>query len=274
MADPNVVLEMSPPPPTAVPPFPPGRRGVGAGTRQFLQLVRVGLTEYRTTWFQHVFAGFMMPLGLLLFLKFFAGEVTADRAIFLIGGNMTTAIGYGPTMFLISKIGWGRHNREFDYWFSLPIPSLSIVLAILTVALVLALPGIAGVYLLGSLVMGLPLTGGLAIIPLIPLGALSLAGFGAFIGTYAKDGQTANMLTNLFLGFITFLSPMMIPAEAMPAPLRLISRLVPTTYAADAFRAAIAGNFGPSLAYDVLILVLFAAGFLVLIHRKLNLRTA
>jgi ABC-2 type transport system permease protein len=109
---------------------------------------------------------------------------------------------------------------------------------------------------------------------LIPLGALSLAGFGALLGTYAKDGPTANILGNALIGFVTFLSPTMIPLDSMPGVLRITSYFVPTTYVSDAFRAALQGNIGLGLAYDVLILVLFTAFFMALVHRKLDWRGA
>jgi len=231
------------------------------------------LTEYRNTVWFHVMFGFLMPLGMLFFLKYAMGEVDTERAVYLVGGNLTTSVVYGPTMLLINKIGWGRHTRDFDYWAALPLPKLGLVLAMVTVSLILAIPGILILFLVGSLLLGLPLSSGLALIPLIPLGSLSLVGLGAFLGTYAKDGQTANHLANLLMAFVTFLSPTMIPLESMPAALRAIAPFTPITYVSNAFRAALAGNFGPAFAYDVAIMTLFGLGTLALAHFKLDWRS-
>lgn len=122
--------------------------------------------------------------------------------------------------------------------------------------------------------LGLPLTGGLALLPLVPLGALSVTGLAAFLGVRAKDGPTANALSNLFVGCSTFLSPLYLPLEVMPLPMRLVAHAMPTTYAAGAFRSALAGKFGPDLAYHVLMLVLFSGVLLWLVHRKLDWRSA
>lgn len=84
--------------------------------------------------------------------------------------------------------------------------------------------------------------------------------------------QIANILGNAVVGFVSFLSPIMIPTELMPVPLQWVARLVPTTYAAHGFRSALAGHFGPGLAYDILILVILMAAALVLVHRKLDWR--
>jgi len=62
------------------------------------------------------------------------------------------------------------------------------------------------------------------------------------------------------------------PLEAIPLPKRWIARLIRTTYVAAAFRSALQGNFGPPLAYHVLILVSLAAAFLLLVQRKLDWR--
>lgn len=259
----------------AAPPYGIPRRTLGRWLRLYVQMIRALLTEYRDTWFYHVFFGFLMPVGLIFFLKFFVGDdLSQERAIFLIGGNMTTSIAFGPTNLLITRLGWGKHNKAFDYWSSLPLPKLGLIMALVTVSLLLSLPALISVWLVGSAMMGLPPSGGVLLLALLPLGALSLAGMGAFLGTYAKDGPTSSMLSNALIGFVTFLSPMMIPLEAMPAALQWTARFVPTTYVANAFRRALAGDLSLGLLQDVLILLLFVVAFMWLVHRKLDWREA
>ncbi|HWI64613.1 MAG TPA: ABC transporter permease [Symbiobacteriaceae bacterium] len=252
-------------------PFQPSRR---LPLQHFGRLVRVMLAEYRSMWAIQAFFGFLMPLGMIYLLKYMGGAASPERAIFVLGGNLVSSIAYGPVMFLIGRIGYNRQARSFDYWANLPVAPLTWVLAMSTVSLMLALPGLIAVFLTGSWLLGFPLVRGLAVAPLIPLATLSLTGIGAFLGAYAKNLQVANIMGNAVVGFVSFLSPIMIPLEVMPLPLQYLARLVPTTYAADAFRSALAGNFGPALAYDVLILVLLMAVSLVAVHRRLNWRAA
>lgn len=252
-------------------PYQPARR---RPLHHFLRIVQVMLADYRSTWNLQVFFGFVMPLGMVYLLKYISGEITTERAVFILGGNLVTSIAYGPVMLLISRIGYGRQARSFDYWANLPVSPLTWVLAMSTVSLILSLPGLVAVYVAGSLMLGLSLVGGLAVIPLVPLVTLSLTGIGAFLGAYAKNVQTANVMSNAVVGFVSFLSPIMIPLELMPLPLQWLARLIPTTYAAHGFRSALAGNFGPVLAYDILILVLLMAVSLILVHRKLDWRAA
>ncbi|MFZ5827909.1 MAG: ABC transporter permease [Bacillota bacterium] len=257
----------------ATPPYLPRRQSPAGWLASYAGLAQVMLTEYRAFWWIHVLFGLLMPLGMLFFLKAAGGEIATERAIYLLGGNLTTATVYGPAMIIINKIGWGRQSREFDYWASLPLPKLALLLAMVTVSLALSFPGLLTLWLLGSRMLGLPLAGGLALLPLIPLGALSLVGAGAFLGSYARDGQTANVMANLLMAFVTFLSPTMIPLEALPVPIRLLSSLTPIPYVAGAFRAALAGNFGGEFAYHVGIMVAMGLGCLILVHRKLDWRS-
>jgi ABC-2 type transport system permease protein len=81
-------------------------------------------------------------------------------------------------------------------------------------------------------------------------------------------------MSNVMIVFIGFLSPMMIPASALPLPLRIISLFVPTTYVADAFRAILAGHIDMYLASDVLIVLLFSGAFLTLAYLRLDWRTS
>jgi ABC-type multidrug transport system permease subunit len=67
---------------------------------------------------------------------------------------------------------------------------------------------------------------------------------------------------------------MMIPATALPLPLRIISLFVPTTYVADAFRAILANHIDMHLTFDVLIILLFSGAFLMLAYLRLDWRTS
>ena len=258
----------------APPPYPYQHNTLVSVWRQYVLCISVLRAEYRRTWFVQVLLGFLLPIGLAFFLKSVGNVTTTERAIFLLGGSLATSIAFGPTSFLILKIGWGRQFREFDYWVALPFPKLTLVFGMISMALVFALPGIAGIYVLGNLLFGLPFTNILILLPLIPLGALSQAGLGALLGCYAPNGQMANGITNALIVFVSFLSPMMIPPSNLLLPLRIISFCFPTTYIADAFRMVMANHIDISLLFDVLILLLFSGAFLALAYLRLDWRTS
>jgi ABC-2 type transport system permease protein len=242
------------------------------GLQQYLILLRLSLSEYRSLWFYYVFFGLAWPVSFLFFLSALGGAFSPERAIFILGGNMATSIAFGPTFILINTIGYGKESREFDYWATLPLPKLAFVLAVVSVALLLALPGLVGIYLLGALMLHLSLSGGLALLILIPLGALPLAGLGALLGSYAPDGQTGGVIGNILLMVISFFSPMFVPLNMLPEPLRILALLIPTTYVADTFRFVLGGHTQLAPFVDILVIVICSAGFLFLVHRKLDWR--
>jgi len=231
------------------------------------------LSSYRGSWIFQTFVSLIVPFALVFSAKSLIGTVNSDRAVFLLGGNMAMSIAFGPTTFLISKLGWARQSREFDYWIALPVPKLVIVLAIISMALLFALPGLLGSYIFGSLLLGLSLSGAWALIFLIPLGVLPLAGVGAFLGTIAPNGQTAGLMSNIVLIVVGFLSPMFIPPQQLPRVLQITSLFIPTTYVADAFRSVMAAHFDSSFVFDVVVLVLCSVVCLVVAQWKMEWRT-
>lgn len=241
--------------------------------RQYVIVLQAQLSSYRGNWVFQIFISLVVPLALVFSAKSLIGTVHTDRAIFLLGGNMAMSIAFGPTTFLIGKLGWARQSREFDYWIALPVPKLVVVITIISMALLFALPGLLGSYFFGSLLLGLPLTGAWALIFLIPLGVLPLAGVGAFLGTIAPNGQTAGLMSNVVLIVVGFLSPMFIPPEQLPGILQITSLFVPTTYVADSFRSALGAQFGPRFAFDIIVLVLCSVVCLVFAHWKMEWRT-
>jgi ABC-2 type transport system permease protein len=124
-----------------------------------------------------------------------------------------------------------------------------------------------------SLLFGISFSASIwTLIPLVPLAVLPLTGVGAMLGTVSPNGHVANILGNIVLLFAGILSPLMLPLEALPVPLRIISQFVPTTYVADAFRAVLGGNIGTNVVFDVIILALFSAVLLTFTYFRLDWR--
>lgn len=270
MAEPAVILHTDEV--IAALPYPRTRRTLRWHLAQFARVVTVSLLEFRTAWPYLIVFGCLVPLGLIFWMSRMGGEFSRERAVFILGGNLVTSIVYGPVIGMVGKIGWGKEHRTFDYWAGLPLPKLAWVLATVTVYLLLALPSVAIIFGVGALTLGIPLMNGLALIPLIPLGTLSMVGLGAFLGILAPNGQTASLFGNAMIGVVTFLTPTLLPLEQMPTVMQWIARVLPMTYAADAFRLALSGELGAPLALDIGILLLSSLGFLWVLSKRLDFR--
>jgi ABC-2 type transport system permease protein len=259
---------------TASPPYARTHSTLATLTQQYVILLRILLAQYRLTWFFHLFGGLLIPISLAFLIVAVGGAGSSEKAIYLLGGNMALSIATGPAAFLVTRIGWARQNKEFHYWVALPVAKLLLVLAIVSVALLFAMPGLIGIYVLGSLLLGLPFeASSWVLIPLIPLGVLPLTGLGALLGIVAPNGEIANILSNVMIVFVAILSPVMLPLESLPVPLRILAQFMPTTYVADAFRAVLGGYQGTNIALDLILLALFSAVIMIITYFCLDWRS-
>jgi ABC-2 type transport system permease protein len=120
-----------------------------------------------------------------------------------------------------------------------------LLLGKLSVYLGLALGEFGLVLFLIRAVFGLSIRG-----PLTALGLLSVAflvavvGYGMFLSTVAPTRRVALLLVSLTLMPTTFLSGLLLPLDSLPAPLAIVSRLIPATWLIDASRGVILRGAG------------------------------
>ncbi|MBV1850755.1 ABC transporter permease [Catellatospora tritici] len=236
----------------------------------YLRLLPVVLAEFRTTGPFYVFFSVLLPAGILFFVNTSGGDVDLR---YLAGGALAASLAMGPAVMLCARLGLAREHHEFDYWATLPVPKVSLVLALCTGHLLFSLPGVAAMLALGWFLLGIPGTGVLAALPLVPLAALTLAGLGAFLGSRAPNSIVGNLIGNLVLAVALFLSPLMTRLDAYPALLKPVAYAIPTTYVADAFRHVF--HAGPVLVpfwVDLAVMGGLTAALLVLTHRLLDWR--
>jgi len=104
------------------------------------------------------------------------------------------------------------------------------------------------------------------------LAGYSLAGLGAFVGFFSRDGQTAGLVTQIIDPLIVFLAPVYIPVERLPRFLQYTSRFVPTTYVANALRASVAVSVTSQTWLEIGLLVVWTVLTLWAASRKLAWR--
>ncbi len=102
---------------------------------------------------------------------------------------------------------------------------------------------------------------------------LTLCGVGALIGVLAPNQQIAGVITNLAIVVVTYLSPVLVPASALPGILRFTAVVLPPTYAADALRRTLQGQANTTVFVDIGVMVLFAFGSIYLVTTRLDWRS-
>jgi ABC-2 type transport system permease protein len=155
---------------------------------------------------------------------------------------------------LAQTLGEAKDRGVFLYYASLPISKANLLVAMMASKLLLQIPGILAALVGGSLIYGFPLNPNPVLLLIIPLSALSLSGIGAAFGLLSPSYQLTNGLSQLVLFIVMFAAPVLIPPDALPAPLQWFGWLLPPTYAADAIRRAVAGINDSRLALDLIVL--------------------
>jgi ABC-2 type transport system permease protein len=246
----------------------------GASFQLFADLLRVLGADLRRSWPWLAVLSILMPITLTWFLSLVLGLTDPATLRFYLAGSLVLSTALGPMSYVLQRLAWSREVREFDYFATLPVPKLLVVLVLFVLGFVSSLPGAvavlaAGVYGLGVAVDFNPL------IPLVlALSSLTLCGVGALLGVWVKDGPTSSVVNQVMVVVVTFLAPVLIPAERLPTPMQWISHLLPPTYAASAVRSVLAGDVGPRLWLDIAILFAMAVGALLVVQRKLEWRGA
>ena len=146
------------------------------------------------------------------------------------------------------------------------------ILAVVTGNGIAAIPGMIITLLVGSWYFGFPLAFNPLIFAVVPLSAISLAGVGAAIGLGIPNWRVAGLVAQATMFFIMFFAPVMIPFDRLPAILQYTGMVLPPTYAAQAFRAALQPEITATLLRDLAILAVFGLGSLAIVARSLKWR--
>lgn len=226
----------------------------------------------RNEWYFHVVLGPLLPLALLAFMKMSGVINNPADALYLTAGNAILSLVLGPMQSMANDLAWAKQRNDHEYLATLPFSKLQMVLGFVSVSTVFSIPTMLFTIFIGGFWLGFPINVSWMVIPVLILAALSMCGVGVFIGVYARNGHHANMMNALTSGAVMFLSPVLIPYSNLPRILQWTSKLLPTSYAADAFRASIGGYVGLKTWMQCGVLVAFATVLLYLATKKLDWR--
>ncbi|HEX6989370.1 MAG TPA: ABC transporter permease, partial [Bacillota bacterium] len=244
---------------------PPG----GLAVWWYVFLLR--LATLREFWYWQVLGWLLFPLGILYFFKMAAGG-DPEGAAYLIGGNVVFGLVISTVQFVSSDLAWARQRNDLDFFATLPVSRLQLVLAFVAVSALSSIPGAIINLQVAGWVLHQPVAWQPVLLLLVTLSVLSMAGVGVMIGVTARNGTHANIINNIVLVGVTFLSPVFVPLERLPEILQYTAMVLPTTYAAHGMRAAALGGDGSGLWVDLAVLAGWAAVSLWLAVTRLEWR--
>jgi ABC-2 type transport system permease protein len=100
------------------------------------------------------------------------------------------------------------------------------------------------------------------------LGSLLFGAFSIVLSTAVKTDQVLNVVINMIMPPLLFLSSAFYPLETVPTFIRALALANPLTYAADMFRFGLLGLQTSYLGYESLLLVAETAGMFLLATRS------
>jgi ABC-2 type transport system permease protein len=239
--------------------------------RDTLYLTWTQMLNVRTGWVWYFFLSSFIPL-LTLFFMFMVLGYQIRWAIYVVTGNVVFAVVLGSLNTLAEQMGWMKQNRFFEHYAVLPISKISLITALVIRCTLFSFPAMMAVLVLGKILFKLPIVLHPVLALVFTLSGFALSGLGGVIGITSTNSNRANIATRVIFPILVFTAPVLIPLENLPVILRYTSVILPTTYIANAFRAALSGQLGPGFWFDMGIILLFTLASLYFLARKFDWR--
>jgi ABC-2 type transport system permease protein len=214
----------------------------------------------------------MIAIGFIVGIGYFYPQISPNIAKYLTTGAPTISLLMVGLVLVPQVVAMSRTSGTFDYIWSLPVPRMIYVAADATIWILVSLPGVILSVVLGSVYYHF----GLQVSPLVVPAILLIALTGTFVGYMIAHGapkpQMAQLATQIIVFGIMIFSPVMYPAEQLPAWLAAVHKILPIKYMADLSRGTLTDldvNLG--LAFGVVgawCLVGFVATLLLVRRRK------
>jgi ABC-2 type transport system permease protein len=214
----------------------------------------------------------MIAIGFIVGIGYFYPQISPNIAKYLTTGAPTISLLMVGLVLVPQVVAMSRTSGTFDYIWSLPVPRMIYVAADATIWILVSLPGVILSVVLGSVYYHF----GLQVSPLVVPAILLIALTGTFVGYMIAHGapkpQMAQLATQIIVFGIMIFSPVMYPAEQLPAWLAAVHKVLPVKYMADLSRGTLTDldvNLG--LAFGVVgawCLVGFVATLLLVRRRK------
>ncbi len=239
---------------------------------QYFDLFLIELTNWRWAWQSMITISIIVPLMSMGGLWIFARDNGEQALIYVLTGNVTLAVMFGTIDKVQSHFMFMKIQGSFDFFATLPIRKLALLLAVVSAFFLLNLPAIFINLILGSWLLDIQLKLHPLILIVLILSTIALSGIGALIASYARhpaeSGTLSTLITFLFLG----LGPVLFPPDQLPSILINLGKLSPATYAASALRQTTVGPITGQFWLDLIILSVWGAILFILVEKKMEWR--
>lgn len=248
------------------------KSNVKQGFKNISYLFFIRWANIRNEWYFHFFIAPLIPIFILIFLYISGNMDSSKAALHLLTGNIILSIAFGPFQSLSNDFAISKVRNDFDFLAMLPIKKSEIIFSYSLVSFISTIPSIFIILGLGKVWLKLNIHINIYVVLTIILSAFSLIGLGAAIGVSSKSLHQSNLFTSIFILLFTFVSPTIVSYQKLPLILKIFARIMPTTYAVEAFRVAISGEVFTQYYLNILILLIFICVFMFIVTKKMDWR--
>ncbi|MCY9578154.1 ABC transporter permease [Paenibacillus alvei] len=243
-----------------------GTRGIGRKLTEFMILTRIQYANIRDSWAWVLLMATVFPFTTMLFMISFTDNPSHEALVRIVAGNLIFGIIVTGMNAMGQEISWQKHQGHFTYYSSLPISKLNFVIANMLKGLMSTLPSFVLLAAVGKWGYGIDfqITWALPIVVLLSL--TSVVGVGVGIGFWSPNHQLTNMLVQVLMMFVTFLSPVMVEMHQLPSMLQWASYIFPTTYAAEAMRGVLLTGWTTDVMQNSIVLLGYSIVSILAIH--------
>ncbi|MEG0806628.1 MAG: ABC transporter permease [Lachnospiraceae bacterium] len=226
------------------------------------------MLSLRLNWVWSLVIVLVAPLSMLFFLHILVGN-NHDLLLYIVTGNMVMSLVTGTMLSLGQELGVLKQIRGFDYFATLPLRKINIMIAYITRATITTIPSLFVLYGVGKFFLKVPMQLHISIVFVSILAGFSLSAVGAFVGIYSRNAEHASSATQIIQPLVVYLAPVYVNLESMPQIFQIIAHLIPTTYVAKALRLSCQGKWDIT---SIAILLGFSVVSVVLIEKKMDWR--
>ncbi len=240
---------------------------------------RIHLARLRAEAGPFLLSAILFPAVMYLFSVAIASvdsgvPATSTMRLHFLAGSIVCSL----SMMAISWLGYllleNRFTGRLKLFATLPLAPSSYILGVVAFGIAQAAAGttilvvVARLYGVHTALDG----AGVALLALVVLlTVLSVCGISVIIAARARSMSAGSLMTDALGAGLVFLAPVYYSPEALPRVLQVVSRVMPTTYAAQGVQALLAGqvHIGSDLAaLAALAMVTLGSGFRVMGWRE------
>ena len=230
------------------------RGGFGKLCRDTLYITELKICTMVRSWYWIFLSALMFPIPLFFLTRSLTSD---DPAILqrLLAGTLVYGVSFATGVLAGQQFAAERFMGTLKLFVTMPVSKIAYVFATLAYASIAGLIALLCI-LFFAIATGVEVSITGAIIPVIFLTVLSVAGITLFVVSFARSLQVANIMAVLVGTVLAVISPVYFTMEQAPAIMRWLGYVSPLRYAADGISASLSGR--TDIWFELVVLLLAA----------------